>query len=122
MSETMHVNGLMLYMAGHSLVDASGREITLTRGEFALLATLMRHPGQVLSRDRLLDAVSGRSADSFDRSIDNLIARLRRKIGEDAKKPRLIVTVPSAGYKFLPERHESEGVLAIATTSGFSIA
>jgi TolB-like protein/Tfp pilus assembly protein PilF len=53
----------------------------------------------VLSRDQLLDAVSGRSADAFDRSIDNLVARLRRKIERDRRKPRLILTVRGAGYK-----------------------
>ena len=78
---------MTLDLAGHSLVGPKGREVQLTRAEFALLAVLASRPGRVLSRDRLLDTVSGRRADAFDRSIDNLIARLRRKIenqGEEA--------------------------------------
>ena len=101
--EIIHFDGLTLDLSGHSLIDVRGNEVKLTRGEFALLAVLARRPGQVMSRDRLLDAVSGRSAETFDRSIDNLVARLRRKIESDTKKPRLIITVPGAGYKvFLP--------------------
>src|ERR1700734_1017332 len=78
--ETIGFNGMVLDVAGHSLVDAGGREVRLTQGEFAILVALARRPGQVLSREQLLDAVSGRCADAFDRSIDNLIARLRGKI------------------------------------------
>ena len=85
--ETLKIDGMTLDLSGHSLVDAAGRQVRLTRGEFALLSTFARHPGRVLSRDRLLDAVSGRSAGTFDRSIDNMVARLRRKIERDAKKP-----------------------------------
>ena len=103
--ETIHFDGMTLDLAGHSLVGPKGREVQLTRAEFALLAVLASRPGRVLSRDRLLDTVSGRRADAFDRSIDNLIARLRRKIENQAKRPRLIITVPGAGYKFLPRPH-----------------
>ncbi len=101
-AETVDFNGMRLNIPGHSLIDAAGREVELTRGEFAILAALVRRPGQVLSRDRLLDAVSGRSADVFDRSIDNLIVRLRRKIEPDVKRPRVILTVRGAGYKVSP--------------------
>ena len=102
---TRPFDGMTLDLAGHSLVGPKGREVQLTRAEFALLAVLASRPGRVLSRDRLLDTVSGRRADAFDRSIDNLIARLRRKIENQAKRPRLIITVPGAGYKFLPRPH-----------------
>ena len=83
LSETIEFSGMRLDVAGHSLFDGAGREMKLTRGEFAILTALARRPGQVLSRDQLLDAVSGRSADAFDRSIDNLVSRLRRKIEPD---------------------------------------
>jgi len=79
-AETIAITGLTLDLARYALVDASGEEIKLTRGEFAVLTALARRPGQVLSRDRLLDAVSGRDANVFDRSIDNLVPRLRHKI------------------------------------------
>jgi DNA-binding response OmpR family regulator/TolB-like protein len=104
-TEIIHFDGMTLDLASHSLVGPKGREVQLTRAEFALLAILASRPRQVLSRDRLLDAVSGRRADVFDRSIDNLIVRLRRKIENQAKRPRLIITVPGAGYKFLPGPH-----------------
>jgi TolB-like protein len=74
--------------------------ISLTRGEFALLREFIRHPGRVLSRGHLIDVLGGKRPDPFDRSIDMLVGRLRRKIEPDAKPPRLIVTVPGEGYKF----------------------
>ena len=98
-SEMIEFNGMRLDVAGHSLFDDAGRDVKLTRGEFAILTALARRQGQVLSRDQLLDAASGRSADAFDRSIDNLISRLRRKIEPDPSKPQLILSIRGAGYK-----------------------
>jgi TolB-like protein len=85
---------------GCSLSKTDGGDIPLTHSEFALLREFVRHPGRVLSRDYLLDALAGRRSDPFDRSIDMLVGRLRRKIEPAAKPPRLIVTVPGEGYKF----------------------
>jgi DNA-binding response OmpR family regulator len=106
--ETVGFNGMVLDVAGHSLVNAAGHDVKLTHGEFALLVALTRYPDRVLSREQLLDAVSGRSADAFDRSIDNLVARLRRKIEREIKRPRVIVTVRGAGYKFCSQRDVRE--------------
>jgi TolB-like protein/Flp pilus assembly protein TadD len=89
-----------LDLDGCSLANADGGDITLTRSEFALLREFIRHPGRALSREYLLDALAGKRRDPFDRSIDMLVGRLRRKIEPDAKRPRLIVTVPGEGYKF----------------------
>ena len=89
-----------LDLDGCSLSNTDGGDIPLTRSEFALLREFIRHPGRALSRGYLLDALAGKRADPFDRSIDMLIGRLRRKIEPDAKPPRLIVTVPGEGYKF----------------------
>jgi class 3 adenylate cyclase/predicted ATPase len=96
----MSFDGFTIDLAGHSLRDGRGGEVTLTRSEFALLVALARRPGRVLSRDQLLDAALGRRAEPFDRSIDVLIGRLRRKIEPDPKTPRFIVTVVGEGYKF----------------------
>jgi DNA-binding response OmpR family regulator/TolB-like protein len=104
---TVVLDGMRLNVRGHSLIDAAGREVELTGGEFAILATLARRRGQVVSRDRLLDAVSGREAESFDRSIDNLIARLRRKIEPDPKNPSVILTTRGAGYKLSTQRQKA---------------
>ena len=90
-----------LDFAGHIFLDAEGREVALTRGEFALLVAFVESPGRVLSRTDLRRAVTGGRADAYDRSIDMLVARLRRKIEAAGKKVRFIVTVPGAGYKFV---------------------
>jgi TolB-like protein/Tfp pilus assembly protein PilF len=90
-----------LDLAGHCLTNTSGAEIPLTRGEFNLLREFVRRPGRVLSRDDLLRALAGRDAEYYDRSIDMLVMRLRRKIEADPKHPALIGTVPGSGYKFL---------------------
>jgi adenylate cyclase len=89
-----------LDLDGCSLSNTDGGDIPLTRSEFALLREFIRHPARVLSRDYLLDALGGKRRDPFDRSIDMLVGRLRRKIEPDAKPPVLIVTVPGEGYRF----------------------
>ena len=78
----------------------------LTRAGLALLVVLARHVGRVLSRDQLLDAALGRRAEPYDRSIDVLIGRLRRKIEPDPKVPRLILTVLGEEYKFAAKLRE----------------
>jgi len=83
-----------------TLMRDTGQAIALTHGEFALLRFLLSHPGRALSRDRLLSAMGSRRLEPFDRSVDVLIGRLRRKIESDPKRPCLIVTVPGEGYRF----------------------
>jgi class 3 adenylate cyclase len=75
--------------------------VALTRAESNLLKELASSPCQVLSRERLRRAVAGRGVEPFDRSIDMLVARLRRKIEPDPKAARFLVTVPGAGYKLM---------------------
>jgi DNA-binding response OmpR family regulator len=106
--------GYTLDADGRTCVDASGREVTLTRAEFSMLLALASQPGRVLSRDELSQAVTGREAEPDDRSIDVLMSRLRRKIEPDPKAPRIIVTVPGVGYKFTAKPEE---VAAPATTA-----
>ncbi len=78
--------------------------LNLTAIEFDLLTSLGKNRGRVLSRDRLLDLVSGRDYNVFDRSIDVHISSLRRKLQDNPKKPRYIKTVRSSGYMFVPGR------------------
>jgi TolB-like protein/DNA-binding winged helix-turn-helix (wHTH) protein/Flp pilus assembly protein TadD len=85
---------------GCSLSTADGGEVALTHNEFVALREFVSHPGRVLSRDYLLDALVGKRAGPFDRGVDVLVGRLRRKIEADPKRPRLIVTVPGEGYRF----------------------
>jgi DNA-binding response OmpR family regulator len=89
-----------LDLAGHTFVDGSGREVRLTRAETALMTAFVDSPRRVLSRDQLHYAVTGRGAEPYDRSVDMLVARLRRKIEPDPKTPRFILSVPGLGYKF----------------------
>ncbi|HEX9463905.1 MAG TPA: response regulator transcription factor [Alphaproteobacteria bacterium] len=93
-------NGWKLDPTSRSLWDPRGREVHLTRAEFDLLAVLASRAGRAQTRDQLLDAIAGRESAPFDRTVDVLIARLRRKIEADPKVPKLILTMPGFGYKF----------------------
>jgi two-component system phosphate regulon response regulator OmpR len=79
------------------------QEIRLTTLEFQLLEAFLQNHSRVLSRERLLDLVTGRKWDPYDRAIDVQVARLRRKIEDDPRKPELIVTVRGEGYMFTPD-------------------
>ena len=113
--------GLVLDLDACTLNRESGEAIALTRGEFALLREFVRRPGRVLCRDFLLDAVVGRRNAPFDRSVDVMVGRLRRKVEPDAKQPSVIQTVPGEGYRFSaplsPRKRATETVaVAIATS------
>jgi DNA-binding response OmpR family regulator len=84
------------FEAREVLVD--GRRVVLTYHEFELLAALARAAGRVLSREQLLDAVRGADADSFDRSVDVHVSRLRAKLEKNPRAPRYIKTVRGVGY------------------------
>lgn len=75
-----------------------GRLVDLTGGEFELLLVLLQRPGRILSREALLDLTQGRSADPFDRSIDILVSRLRRKLGDDSAF-NILKTIRNKGYQ-----------------------
>ena len=109
-SELMSFDGRTVDLAAHTYQDVDGREVLLTRAEFQLLVAFLRRPGRVLSRDQLRDAVAGRAAESYDRSVDMLVGRLRRKIEPTPKSPRFIITVAGEGYRFTqrPQRIEQE--------------
>ena len=85
------------------LVGADGLNVPLSTGEYALLLALVERPKLVLTRDQLLDLTQGREAGVFDRSIDNQISRLRRKIEGDPKAPKYIKPVWGGGYTFAAE-------------------
>jgi two-component system OmpR family response regulator len=72
--------------------------IPLSGGEFRLLRVFLEHSKRVLTRDQLLELSQGREAQAFDRSIDVLVGRLRRHLGENARQPRIIQTARGAGY------------------------
>lgn len=80
------------------LTDEQGHEERLTTAEFRLLSVLLERPRFVLSRDQLLDLTTGREAHVFDRTIDNQVSRLRRKIERDPSTPEILTTVRGGGY------------------------
>jgi two-component system OmpR family response regulator len=90
--------GWLLKVGERTLVDREGVSVPLSTGEYNLLLSLVTRPRQVLSRDQLLDLTQGREGGVFDRSIDNQISRLRRKIEPNPKEPALIKTVWGGGY------------------------
>ena len=80
------------------LVEADGTIVPLSTGEYRLLLAFVSHPRRVLNRDQLLDLSRGREASPWDRSIDNQVSRLRRKLETDPRDPHLIKTVWGEGY------------------------
>src|SRR5690348_1794269 len=85
------------------LVDKEGTQVPLSTGEYNLLLAFVTHPRRVLTRDQLLDLSQHRELGAFERSIDNHISRLRRKLEADPKKPALIKTVWGGGYTLAAE-------------------
>lgn len=83
------------------LTAPSGSDVPLTRAEFDLLWALFANAGRVMTRDSLLDHVSHRDWDPHDRTIDVLVGRVRRKIEDDPKQPRRLITVHGVGYLFV---------------------
>ena len=99
---TRRFAGWVFSAAARKLVSPDGEIVQLTRAEHELLAALADHPGQVLSRERLLALITHRSWEPGDRTIDVLVRRVRRKIEQDPGKPELIVTAHGEGYVFTP--------------------
>ena len=82
------------------LVGPAGQRVDLTSSEFDLLIAFLRQPGQPLSRAALLGVLRGRQWTYFDRSIDTLVARLRKKLDDGSDRPPLIRSVRGVGYVF----------------------
>jgi DNA-binding response OmpR family regulator len=108
--------------SGRLVIDGASRRFTLradgegatgastgrlTPGELGLLGALARRPGAVLTRDQLLEAVTRRPDEVYDRVIDVHVANLRRKVGDDAANPWLIETIPQTGYRLVAGRDPS---------------
>jgi two-component system, OmpR family, response regulator len=100
--ETVRV-GELVVDPGARRATYRGKEIALTGYEFDLLRALAGRAGRVLSRDQLMEIAKGNAEESFDRSIDVHISRLRHKLGDDPKHPRLLKTVRGVGYLFAGE-------------------
>ncbi|MFT3924432.1 MAG: response regulator transcription factor [Myxococcales bacterium] len=107
-NEVLRVGGLLIDpQALRASLD--GRPLALTAYEFALLRALAEHAGRVLGRERLLYLAKGDAEDAFDRSIDVQISRLRQKLGDDSRRPRLLKTVRGSGYMLAGDSQFDEG-------------
>jgi two-component system, OmpR family, response regulator len=106
-AEGVTFNGFALDVGRRELTDPAGAAVALTTAEFNLLEIFSRHPRRVLSRDMIMDLLKGNEWTPFDRSIDALISRLRRKIEADPDNPVLIKTVRGVGYVFAPQAHRN---------------
>ena len=106
------------------LIGPSGQRVDLTSSEFDLMMALLRHPGQPLSRAALLGVLRGRQWTYFDRSIDTMVARLRKKLDDGSDRPPLIRSVRGVGYVFcaavtrLGDHDRSVGVSRLAPRDG----
>jgi DNA-binding response OmpR family regulator len=96
-------NGFTMDFGRRELTSPAGVPVALTTAEFNLLELFVRHPQRVLSRDMIMDLLKGNEWTPFDRSIDALISRLRRKIEANPDNPTLIKTVRGVGYVFAPK-------------------
>jgi two-component system, OmpR family, response regulator len=90
--------GWTLDTTRRQLVSPAGEETPIGGVEYKLLRVFLAHPNRVLDRDQLLDLTQGREADPLDRSIDVQVSRLRHRLGDDPRSPRLIKTVRGEGY------------------------
>ncbi len=105
-TETLRVGDLIMDTARRE-VSADGNVVQLTTTEFDLLRCFLRHPGQVLSRDALMDMLRGVGYAAYDRSIDVHVKNLRAKIESDSRQPRYIKTIWGTGYMLAADRPKS---------------
>ena len=97
-ARSFRFTGWTLDMGLRHLVGQDGVAVSLSTGEFRLLQALVENANRVMSRDRLMDVLSGREAGPFDRSVDVMISRLRRRLGDDGREREIIKTVRNEGY------------------------
>ena len=100
LTQDLRFDRWLLDVNRRELVDEDGVGLSLSTAEFDLLKVFLERPQRVLSRDQLLDLARGREAVAFDRAIDTLVSRLRRKLERDPKNPELIKTIWGGGYMF----------------------
>ena len=110
----LYLDGLLIDLDSLSLTNRYGKDSDLTSGDFRLLSVFLHNAKRSLSRDRLMDLTGGTDWTPLDRTIDNQVARLRKKIERDPARPILIKTVRGIGYMLT--ENPSSGLCAPATT------
>lgn len=111
--EVIRFGKVQVHLGTRELIRGDER-ISLTTGEFSLLKVLLQHPGQPLSRDKLMELARGREYGVFDRAIDVQVSRLRKLVEEDPAHPRYIQTVWGFGYVFVPDEGTQQASAASA--------
>ena len=101
--KSAHFAGRAAHFDRYILVDTSGGETSFSHAEGEVLRLFLESPNRLISRAQMQESLGGVAGDSFDRAMDVRISRLRTKLGEDPKNPRLIKTIYGAGYIFLGE-------------------
>jgi len=96
----LHFNGFTFDVGSRQVTNAAGEPIVLTRAEYELLRVFVFNPGKVMDRDRLIAAITHRQDGTNTRMIDVLVQRLRSKLGDDPKAPRIFTTSHGEGYVF----------------------
>lgn len=99
----VHFSGWTADFERYVLLSPTGKETALSHAEAEALRMFTDNPRRLISRAQMLDILGGSGGESFDRAMDVRISRLRNKLGEDSKNPRLIKTIYGAGYIFLAE-------------------
>lgn len=100
-ANTAVFNGWTAYFDRYVLVDETGTETTFSHAEGEVLRLFLNSPKRLISRSQMQESLGGAAGESFDRAMDVRISRLRTKLKEDPKNPRLIKTIYGAGYIFL---------------------
>jgi DNA-binding response OmpR family regulator len=108
--EGWRFNGWLLDETRCQLLNPQRETVPLTQGEYTLLRAMVRHARKVLTRDQLLELTHSETMDVFDRTIDVLIMRLRRKIEANPHQPGLIRTIRGLGYVFSADVVKPEGL------------
>ena len=96
----LRFDGWLLDINTRDLVASDGSQVALTTADYNLLLVFLNNPRRVLSRDQLMDSIGGLNWTPLDRTVDNHVARLRKKIERDPQKPERIKTVRGVGYSF----------------------
>lgn len=97
-NDVIRFDGWELHREERCLTSPAGLVVALSNAEFRLLSTFLQMPRRLFSRDQLMEQARGRTMDSFERSIDLLVSRLRQKLADDPREPKMIKTVRGAGY------------------------
>jgi DNA-binding response OmpR family regulator len=100
-SEVAQFEGWTARFDSYVLEDAAGEEVPFSHAEGEVLRLFLERPKRLISRAVMQETLGGAAGDSFDRAMDVRISRLRTKLREDPKNPRLIKTIYGAGYIFL---------------------